>query len=828
MHIPDSQEFLLDYARFAPSNSFDLMAAEDLSVDKWPDVPKLNPKTLVPALNPIMVVDGAGLDKLAAYLGRVNEYVLDYETNCVDTFFHRRARTLQIGDRNEQYIIDFLAFAETPERLIRAQGLYRAENAVSPADLAILEPVIKIIRPSLESNSHLKVGQFLEFEYIVSKWCLGMRIWNFWCTLRAERDLTNGAVPVHQKDFWGLDDLVRRYCKFQISKDEQTSFDLVSPLTDEQIIYMALDIRLPAVIKNAQVVKVTKEKLTRSVQITMDAIPAFGDMHLNGMFADPDQWKKIIEDNERDLLASIADMDTFFVPVVGEKVKWDQAEIDRLEAVYKSYSEKSPEEVTISLELRTCRKDLLRTAELKELRSAHEGARKAAKEVAKQEYATERAKGNAKAKDDYSKMKGRAAINYNAPQQLLAALWAGPFGLNKTNLKSSGDEELERHGHIPVIKAMRNYRSLSKALSTYGHRWVLTRLEIDPITGKHGFVDPDTGRIHSRFNQCGTDTGRPSSTNPNVLNLPSEDRYRSPFISRPGYDMVDKDCSGQELRILVEYTQEPAWVDAFRRDKDPHSISAEMISKELWRRAANMTETTIMVDGKPVVIPPCAYYHNDREKCECPGHIKMRKRYKALTLGKVMGKTIFSFAKELGLSKEDTQVMITAWETELRVTQTTLEALRDKCYNDGEARTLAGRRRIIRKVTYEQAKVAAQEKYGDKCDQNKITQTMQSKIAAVKREGANVYFQGTGADLMMLAMGCGSDPDGKEYLWHRLHKYNADLLLYLYDEFLVESPEEHSKEVELEIEDAIRRSGAEFVKSVPFKSDGMVSKRWQK
>jgi len=207
----------------------------------------------------------------------------------------------------------------------------------------------------------------------------------------------------------------------------------------------------------------------------------------------------------------------------------------------------------------------------------------------------------------------------------------------------------------------------------------------------------------------------------------------------------------------------------------------------------------------------------------------MRKRYKALTLGKVMGKTVFSFAKELGLSKDDTQVMLDAWENELRVTQTTLEKLRDKCYADGEARTLAGRRRIIRAVSYEQAKTRAREKYGDSATQQQITQTMQSMIAAVKREGANVYFQGSAADQMMLAMGCGFDPDGKPYLWHILEpKYQALLLLYLYDEFLVESPEEHSKEVEFEVEDAIIRSGAEYVKSVPMISEGMVSKRWQK
>jgi len=824
----DVYEFDLDLKRFASYPGFDLDASEE-EENKYPDIPKLNPYTLVPSLNPIMVVDGAGLDKLAAYYARVDKYVFDYETNCVDTFYNRRARTLQIGDRNEQYLIDLLAFAETPERLIRGQGLYRENNTMSAEDRSILEPVIKVIRPTLESNSHLKIGHFLEFEYTVSKWCLGIRAWNFWCTLRAERDLTAGLIPVHQKDFWGLADLVRRYQKLQISKESQTTFDLSSPLTDEQIIYMALDIRLPFGIYSTQLKKVAEAKLDRSVRITMDAIPTFGDMHLNGMLADPEQWKKINEDNERDLLAAIDEMDKHFLPVVGQKQMWDQAAIDRLETVWKSYDEKSPEEIDLSAQLRLCRKDPVRTAELKELRSAHEAARKAAKAVAKEEYTAERAKGNAKAKSDFSKMQGQAAINYNAPQQLLNALWAGDFGLNKVNMKESNDKAMEKHADLPVIKAIRKKRSLEKALSTYGYRWILTLDQVDERTGKKGFVDPHTGRIHARFQQSGADTGRPSCTNPNMLNLPQEGRYREAFVSREGHDMVCKDCAGQELRILTEYSKEPAWISAFLGKKDLHSMSAEMISPELWQKSALHAETVLSVHGKVKTYPQCAYYYQGQLKCECPKHKEVRNDYKAFNFGVVYDKSAFSFANELGKSKDVVEVMLNAWKTKFAITQKTLEKLRSDGYEKGEARDLAGGRRIMRKVSYEQAKKSAYEKYGDKCDQNKITQMMQNLIAAVKREAGNMPIQGTGARLMMLAMGCGFDPNGKPYLWHVLEPdYLALLLNYVYDEFVVESPEQHSQAVSDAVEDAIIRAGAEFVKVVPMESDGMISKRWQK
>lgn len=802
----------------------------DISASDEKPVPNLDPTTLVPSLNPTLVVDGDGLDKLAAYIARVDTYAFDYETNCVDRFFHRRARTLQIGDRNEQYVIDLLAFADTKQRLIASQGLYRSEKNLSAENLAILQSVVDVVRPSLESKSHLKAGYFLEFEYTVSKWCLGIRPWNFFDCFRAERSLTNGLIPVHQRDYWGLDDAIRRYCKFQISKEHQTSFDLETPLTQEQIIYCALDCRLPYVLKGAQEPKIQKAGLQWSVQIDMDAIPAFGDMHLNGMLADPDQWKAIIQTNEAELVLAVAEMDSHLLPVVGRKQKWDQDEIDRLEKVYRSYDEKSPEEISLSEQIRSCRKDPVRKAELTEMRAAHEAIRKANKAKAKEEYYAERAKANAKAKSDYAKMEGEAAINYNAPAQLLAALHAGPFGLNKQNLKESNDKAMEKHASLPVIKAIRKYRSLTKALGTYGYRWITSREEIDPNTGKHGFVDPDTGRIHARFSQHGADTGRPSCTDPNMLNLPQDARYREAFVSRPGYDMVCKDCAGQELRILTEYSKEQAWVEAFLNRKDVHSISTHLINKELWEKLANHTEAIeVGKDGKVKTIPPCAYFHKDREKCECPGHKDMRNVYKAFNFGMAYDKSAYSFAIELNKPKDTVEIMMEAWKRRFAVTQATLERLRNMGYEKHEARSLSGRRRIMRSVSYDQAKKSALEKWGDKCDQNKIAQMMQSLIAAVKREAGNMPIQATGADLMLMAMGCGYDKNGKPYLWHILEpKFQAMLLNYVYDEFVVESPEEHSKEVDFEVGDAIIRAGAEFVKVVPMESDGLISKRWKK
>jgi DNA polymerase I-like protein with 3'-5' exonuclease and polymerase domains len=102
-------------------------------------------------------------------------------------------------------------------------------------------------------------------------------------------------------------------------------------------------------------------------------------------------------------------------------------------------------------------------------------------------------------------------------------------------------------------------------------------------------------------------------------------------------------------------------------------------------------------------------------------------------------------------------------------------------------------------------------------------------MAAVKRELGNFPIQSGGSVLMKRAMGCGFDDNGKPYLWHQLETdYGALLENFVYDEFVVESPEQHGQVVSKVVADAIIRAGAEIVKSVPMESTGDVTNRWKK
>jgi DNA polymerase I-like protein with 3'-5' exonuclease and polymerase domains len=823
-----------------------------------PELPLLDPSTLVPSLNPILVVDGAGLEKAKRFLAEPRAYVHDYETNRVESYYQRKARTFQFGNRNEQYIIDLLAFADgSEEKLWAAQGAYRREGVqlrkwwekktlepdgqggfkegletgfdLVPVNSKTLAPVVDVIRPSLESDAWLKIGYNLEFEYIVSKWCLGIRSWNFWDCFLMERLLHNGAVLATIKGFWALDDAVGRYFKFGIDKTEQTQFDLKTPLTESKIVYCALDVRLPWALREMQEPKIFQTQQGWTAQIENNAIPAFGDMHINGMWANPEKWQGIIDANIVELANQLAELDTHFIPLVGRKQLPDPERVAIAHAAFKACDKPTEEEITVGLQIKEAQKakNPELKAQLEARRTELQEQRKQRKVEAKAYHKSISYLATAGYAKEVAKMDGEAAINYGAWQQVIKALHESNLGFDERNLPNlNAKTTLIKFMEMPIIKSYVKYKQVAKQLETYGYRWITPNNVIAKDSEEFGFVDKDTGRLHSRFSQLGTDTGRPSSTNPNLLNLPRERRFREAFEARPGYDMVAKDCSGQELRILCDYSHEPSWVDAFTTDKDVHSISARMFRKLLWDENA---------------LPDCAFFHDNFKKCKCPVHKKVRDRYKAVTLGVIMGKQAHSLGIEMGIPKEEAQALIDEWFAAFEYNRRAIEENQNSAYENREARTRSGRRRLIRQVSLKEGQEKAQEKFPNGYNSHQLGRVMDGMIAAVKREAGNVPYQGTGADLMKQAMGCGFDQDGIPYLWHIVReleeKYGDDvvmLLNYVYDEFLYECREDLSEYMGGKdgiggvVSDAIIRAGAEFVKIVPMASEGAIAKVWSK
>lgn len=169
---------------------------------------------------------------------------------------------------------------------------------------------------------------------------------------------------------------------------------------------------------------------------------------------------------------------------------------------------------------------------------------------------------------------GHASINYESPKQLLPVL-KKIIGKPAADLKSTGEDAIKDIDH-PVVRALLDYREQQKRVSTYGSAFLEN-------------IEPVTGRIHSDFSQLYTETGRYSSKNPNLQNLPAVEAYRSAFTGTTEDDrIIGQDYSGMELRILADLSGEPSWIDCFARGGDLHSENgSKLYGKTIRRKGTN-------------------------------------------------------------------------------------------------------------------------------------------------------------------------------------------------------------------------------------------------
>ena len=210
-------------------------------------------------------------------------------------------------------------------------------------------------------------------------------------------------------------------------------------------------------------------------------------------------------------------------------------------------------------------------------------------------------------------------FNISSPKQLAEVLF-GKLGLpviRKTKTGPSTDADvLEELATLhPIPAKVVEYRGLSKLKGTY----------IDALPA---LVDPRTGRLHTTFNQAVAATGRLSSSDPNLQNIPIRSdlghRIRNAFVADPGYQIVSADYSQIELRVLAHFSQDPAFLDAFHAGQDIHRRTAA----EVFNVALDV------VSGE------------------------QRRIAKAINFGLVFGQTDFGLAQTLHIARADAHAYI--------------------------------------------------------------------------------------------------------------------------------------------------------------------------
>src|ERR1019366_198132 len=212
---------------------------------------------------------------------------LDTETNWCNDFFFRRIRTIQVGDKTKQFVIDLREFAGSLDKLTETQGYYKCHP--------IYQEIIDILKPALCDNKVLKVGQSLSFEYTVLYWSFGIRIWHLFSTDLAERVVQAGNISLKKMAEFSMREIVARRFGMLVDKNEQDTFWTEAPLTQKQIDYAAFDTRMPISMREYQLREMSVDKLIATGQIENDALGAYADMHLNGMLNDGTRSMKRID-----------------------------------------------------------------------------------------------------------------------------------------------------------------------------------------------------------------------------------------------------------------------------------------------------------------------------------------------------------------------------------------------------------------------------------------------------------------------------------------------------------------------------------------------------
>ncbi len=327
-------------------------------------------------------------------------------------------------------------------------------------------------------------------------------------------------------------------------------------------------------------------------------------------------------------------------------------------------------------------------------------------------------------------------FNLSSPKQLSVILFE-KLNLNRKKSRktktgySTNQAVLEKlKGDHPIIDGILEYRTLAKLKSTY----------VDAIPN---LVRKDTHRVHTNFNQTVTATGRLSSSNPNLQNIPIRTEFsrqiRKAFLPQKDWLLVAADYSQIELRILAHLSQEPVLVDAYRNSRDVHSVTAQL----LFEKDSITSEE--------------------------------RRLGKIINFGVIYGMGAQRFSRESGFKKEIGKEFIDKYHQRYSKVFDYLEFVKKQAISQGFVTTILGRRRYFNFIS-DSLKHLRGEAIED-IDLDDINYSYQD--AQLLRAAANSTIQGSSADIIKIAM---------VKIHQILQNYQAKLLLQVHDELVFEIP----------------------------------------
>jgi DNA polymerase-1 len=321
-------------------------------------------------------------------------------------------------------------------------------------------------------------------------------------------------------------------------------------------------------------------------------------------------------------------------------------------------------------------------------------------------------------------------FNINSPVQLAEILFdklnlQPPMRRGKGKVRSTAAEILEEMAAQHALPAkIIEYREISKLKSTY----------VDALPK---LIHPETGRLHTSFSQTTAATGRLSSSDPNLQNIPIRTELgreiRAAFVAEKGKILLSADYSQIELRVMAHFSQDPVLIDAFRNGEDIHARTAQEVFG----------------------VGPMAQ------------NAEHRRAAKAINFGIIYGLSAFGLAQQLSIGQKEAAQFISAYFTRYSGVKKFLEKILVETRKTGVAKTLFGRIRPIPEINSPQAQLRS----------------------FAERTALNSPLQGTAADLIKLAMIKIDERLTEE-------KFETKMILQVHDELLFEAPPKEKGKLE--------------------------------
>jgi len=362
-------------------------------------------------------------------------------------------------------------------------------------------------------------------------------------------------------------------------------------------------------------------------------------------------------------------------------------------------------------------------------------------------------------------------FNLASPKQL-SELFFEKLGLDKRKSRktktgySTNAAVLEKlQGDHPVVDSIVEYRTLSKLKSTY----------VDALPT---LIRADTSRVHTDFNQAVTTTGRLSSSNPNLQNIPTRTAFsrqiRQAFLPKQDWLLVAADYSQIELRILAHLSGEEILVKAYRNNEDVHRLTATLL----------LEKEDISPDE--------------------------RRMAKVVNFGVIYGMGASRFAREMGVHRLEAKTFIDRFNDRYPKVFDYLQQMQKEAIANGYVKTIAGRRRYFNFST--RSLQVLKGKDPSEVELSKLRTN--GYDAASLRAAANAPIQGSSADIIKVAM----------IQMHELLKgYQANMLLQVHDELIFEVPPQEWDELKPKIENTMESA---IDLSVPLKVEANAGANW--